>query len=203
MNNDSDWFVLLLGGPSGIGKTTITAQVAQRLSTPWLMVDDLRLALVRSGVQVPDSQLVGTFDAPGGLVTVAELMSPAIEVVIENHVDQRIPIVIEGDGMLPSLFERESVRTRATNGRIRAVFLHEPDENALYANMQSRQVGLYHRAHAQKNFLYGKWLKEEAERRSLPTVAARPWNTLTDRLLAVSGLLPGAQPSDTHQITRN
>jgi 2-phosphoglycerate kinase len=188
VNGAPCWFVLLIGGPSGIGKTTVAAQVAQRLGVPWLMVDDLRLALERSGVPVPDSQLVGTFDAPGGLVTVGELMTPAIEVVIENHVDQRIPVVIEGDGILPSLFERASVRARATEGRIRAVFLYEPDADALYANMQARRVGLFSQAHARKNFLYGKWLRQEAERRGLPTVAARPWHTLVDRILAASGL---------------
>src|SRR5437867_5415951 len=45
----AEWLVLLIGGPCGVGKTTVAAQVAARLGAAWLMVDDLRLALARSG----------------------------------------------------------------------------------------------------------------------------------------------------------
>jgi 2-phosphoglycerate kinase len=185
------WFVLLIGGPSGVGKTTVAAQVARRLDVPWLMVDDLRLALMRCGVPIPDDPRIESFDAPGGLVTVGEAVAPAIEVVIENHVDQRYPVVIEGDGILPSLFERASVRARNTGGRIRAVYLYEPDEDALYANFLARARDGWRddlRAHARKNARYGQWLRREAEQRGLPTVPARPWGTLVDRILAASGL---------------
>ncbi|HEV8638899.1 MAG TPA: AAA family ATPase [Chloroflexota bacterium] len=195
MNDRPDWFVLLIGGPSGVGKTTAAAQVAQRLGAPWLQVDDLRLAMERSGVPVPNADAVGTFDAPGSLVALGELLTPAIEVVIENHVDQRDPVVIEGDGILPSLFDRPSVRARSTNGRTRAVLLYEPDEAALHANMQSRRRGLASRAHARKNVLFGGWLRREAEQRGLPTVPARPWDTLTERILAASGLSDHARPA--------
>src|SRR6266542_3987468 len=193
VNGGSEWFVLLLGGPSGIGKTTIAGQVAQRLGVSWLMVDDLRLALMRSGVAIPDSSPVAAFDASGGLVTVGEAVSPAIEVVIENHVDQRYPVVIEGDGILPSLFERPSVRTRATNGRIRAVFLHEPDEDALYANLLARGADGWRpdlRAYARKSVRFGEWLRREAEQRGLAVVPVRPWDTVVERILVAIGLSP-------------
>jgi 2-phosphoglycerate kinase len=134
----ADWLVLLIGGPSGVGKTTVAPEIARRLGAAWLMVDDLRLALARSGVSIPNADRVGSFDAPGGLLSLGELMTPAIEVVIENHVDGRIPVVIEGDGVLPSLLDRPSVRTRATDGRVRAVFLCESDEEALYASHRAR-----------------------------------------------------------------
>lgn len=187
MDEHQTWQVLLIGGPSGIGKTTLAAQVARRLGVPWLMVDDLRLALQRSGVPVPNADAVETFDGSGGLVALGELMAPSVEVVVENHVDWRIPIVIEGDGILPSFFERPSVRARATNDRVRAVFLTEDDEEALYANFQARQHGLRTLAHAHKNFLFGQWLKREAARHGIPTVAARPRETLADRVLFASG----------------
>lgn len=183
--------MLLIGGPSGIGKTTVAAQVARRLDVPWLMVDDLRLALERSGVAIPDSTRVEGFDAPGGLVAVGEAVAPAIEVVMENHVDQRIPVVIEGDGILPSLFERASVRTRATNGRIRAVYLTEPDADALHANLVARGTDGWRddlRWYARRSAAYGEWLGKEAERRGLPTVPARPWDTLNERILMASDL---------------
>lgn len=189
MNDSSDFFALLIGGPSGIGKSRVAAEVARRLGATWLQVDDLRLALARVGVAVPNADALPTFDEPGGLLALAELMTPAIEVVVENHVDQRNSAVIEGDAILPSLFDRPAVRERTTGGRTRAVFLHEPDEDVLRANMEARRVGLYSRAHARKNFLYGEWLRKEAERRGLSVVPARPWDTLADRILVASGLL--------------
>jgi hypothetical protein len=38
--------------------------------------------------------------------------------VDENHVDCGIRVVIEGDGILPTLLDRPSVRERATGGRV-------------------------------------------------------------------------------------
>jgi 2-phosphoglycerate kinase len=192
--SDAEWFVLLIGGPSGVGKTTIAAQVAGRLDVPWLMVDDLRLALIRSGLPIPDNPRAGAFDSEDGLVAVGEAVAPAIEVVIENHVDQRIPVVIEGDGILPSLFDRDSVRTRAANGRVRAVFMTEPDPQALHANLVKRGADGWRddgddlRWYARRSVRYGEWLTKEAERRGLPTVAVRPWETVVDRILTASGL---------------
>jgi hypothetical protein len=173
---------------------TVAAQVGQRLGVAWSQVHDLRLALQRTCVQIPHSSPVGTFDAPDGLLTVGESLTPAIEVVMERHVDQRSRIVIEGDAVLPSLFERAAVHERATKGCIRAVFLYELDEGALYAGHRIRGRGFTDRAHVRKNVLFGQWLKQEADQRALPTVPARPWTTLADRILAASGLSHHAPP---------
>ena len=187
----AEWFVLLIGGPSGIGKTTVASQVARRLDVPWLMVDDLRLALMRSGLPIPDNPRAEAFDRVDGLVAIGEAVSPAIEVVIENHVDQRIPVVIEGDGILPSLFERDSVRTRAINGRVRMVYLTEPDPDALYANLVARCADTWRddlRWYARRSATFGEWLKAEATRHGFPTVPVRPRESLVDRILSASRL---------------
>jgi 2-phosphoglycerate kinase len=191
----AEWLVLLIGGSSGVGKTTVAPEIARRLGAAWLMVDDLRLALERSGVPIPDSTHVEGVDAPGGLVAAGEAMAPAIEVVIENHVDQRVPVVIEGDGILPSILERPPVRARATGGRVRAVFVRELDPDALHADLLARgrdgwreDLGWY----ARRSVAHGQWLEREAARRGLPTVPARPHDTLADRVLAAAGLAGGA-----------
>jgi 2-phosphoglycerate kinase len=187
----AEWFVLLIGGSSGVGKTTVAPAVARRLGAAWLMIDDLRLALERSGVPIPDSTRVEGIAAPNGLVAVGEAVAPAIDVVIENHVDQRIPVVIEGDGILRSLLERDPVRVRATGGRVRAVFLHEPDPDALLADLVARGADGWREDlawYARRSALHGEWLRAEAARRGLPVVTARPRETLADRILASAGL---------------
>lgn len=119
-------------------------------------------------------------------------MSPAIEAVIENHIDGMAPIVIEGDGILPSLFTCPSVRDRAIEGRVQAVFLVEPEEDELLANMVTRGRGISGRAdvelrtEARAKWLYGQWLASEAYRYSLPVLEPRPWSTLVERVITAS-----------------
>ncbi len=48
-----DWKVLLIGGISGVGKSTVAKRLGLRLELPWLQVDDLRLALQWSRVTLP------------------------------------------------------------------------------------------------------------------------------------------------------
>ena len=48
------WITLLIGGPSGVGKTSVAKQLGRRFETSWLQVDDLRLALQRSRVILPE-----------------------------------------------------------------------------------------------------------------------------------------------------
>jgi 2-phosphoglycerate kinase len=200
-----DWLVLLIGGSSGVGKTAVAEQVAARCGVAWLMVDDLRLALQRSRVRLPErTEALYFFEETPNVrrlpperrrdasIAVGEVMSPAIEVVVENHVDQTIPVVIEGDGILPSLLDRPPVRMRATQGRIRAVFVVEPDEGALLANMRSRERRIAHwseeelQLDARAMWLYGQWLAGEARRCALPVVESRPWATLADRIVEAS-----------------
>ena len=181
MVEPSDWFVFLIGGPSGVGKTTVAHQVAKRLGASWLQVDDLALALVRGGLPIPDADSVPKFDAPGGVLQRARALTPAIEVVIEHHVDLRDRVVIEGDAILPSLLARPSVSVRSD--RIRAVLLYEADETVLLENMESRMRGVFTPAHAHKNVLYGEWLKAEAELNAVPVINSRPRHDLVERII--------------------
>jgi predicted kinase len=48
--------VILVGGASSVGKSTAAAALARGLGWTWLMVDDLRLALERSGLPVPPDE---------------------------------------------------------------------------------------------------------------------------------------------------
>ena len=194
--------MLLLGGASGIGKSTVARRLGQRLGIPWLQVDDFRLALIRSGIPFPDADAVPTFDGPGGLLTHGELLAPAIEVVIENHVDQDNPVILEGDAILPALFERPAVRRNADSGWLRAILLYEPEERAIQENMQARGRALSHAAHARKNWQYSQWLRQEAAQHGLPTLPVRPWDTLDDRILHAARTpltLRHPSPAESHR----
>ena len=123
------------------------------------------------------------------LIAVGQIMSPALEVVIENHVDTAAPIIIEGDSILPSLFARPSIRERARNGQVQAVFLVEPEEDVLIANMMTRNRGIAGRTDSElrtethAKWLYGHWLANEARTYGLPVIEPRPWGTVLERIL--------------------
>lgn len=201
-SHQADWTVLLIGGPSGAGKTILAKQLGLRYGCSWLEVDDLRLALQRSQVVLPEHNEALYFfeETPhiwrmpaehlcDGLIAVGHVMIPALEVVIENHVDTTAPIVIEGDGILPSLFARSSICARAASGRVRVVFLVEPEEDAIFTNMVVRRRGIAERTQADlrteahAKWLYGQWLADEASRYGLPVVEPRPWPTLSERVM--------------------
>ncbi len=194
--------VLLIGGASGVGKTSVAKQLGLRLGRSWLYLDDVRLAFQRSRVTLPEKTEALYFfeETPAvwtlppehlrdGLIGVGQVLSPALEVIIENHVDTAAPVVIEGDAILPSLWSRPSVRDRVSKGRVQVVFLIETEEEAMLTNVLARGRGVGTRpetelwTEARAKWLYGQWLAEEANRFGLPVMEPRPWSTLVARIL--------------------
>ena len=199
------WDVLLIGGVSGAGKTTAAEELGRRLSIPWIGVDDLRLAFQWSRVSLPErtDALYFFLDTPDvwsqppnrlrdGLIDIGELMSPAIEVVVGNHLDNAGPVIIEGDGVLPSIVERPEIRAGIDAGRVRTVFVSEGDVERLYRNYRARPRGPGERpdeelrAEARAKTLFNAWLAEEAGRRHLPVIPSQPFASLPDRILAAA-----------------
>lgn len=196
---DRDWSVLLIGGHSASGKTVVAERIGLSLGIPWMMADDLRLAFQRSRARLPADTDTLYFDKEPGywqrpareqcdaLIAVGEALSPALEVVVENHVDQSAPCVIEGADVLPSLLSRPPVRERRE--AVRAVFLVEPDESAILAAVVERGREFAGRAEPElaeavrARWLFGRWLAREAARHGLPVVEPRPWDTLAERVL--------------------
>lgn len=199
---DFDWLVLLIGGHSAAGKTTAAERIGLSLGVPWLMVDDVRLAFQRADVTLPGGTEALYLDkqphfwrrAPRehceALIEVGSVMSAPLEAIVENHVDQQIPIVIEGDGILPSLLARPSMRERAA--WIRAAFIVEPEESALRTALVARggtwvagRTQAEIQAEANGKWMFGQWLAAEASRHNLAVVEPRPRDTLPERLIEV------------------
>ena len=68
---------------------------------------------------------------------------------------------------------------------MRAVFLYEPEEAQIVRNFLGREPQAGEQSmRARVSYLFGQWLKSEAEKHGIPALEARPWNTLIERIAA-------------------
>ncbi len=199
-----DWKVLLIGGPSGVGKTIAAQHLARSLGISWAQADDFRLVLERETspathpglhffVATPDVWRLTPEKLRDGFIATGQSVSHALEIVVANHVVTNAPIVLEDDGLLPAMAAQRVFAGLDVGNSVRAVFIHEPDENFVFANMHKRGRGFHDREKAEQlvqthaAWLYGQWLADEARRYRLPVLEPRPWETLVERILAVVG----------------
>jgi 2-phosphoglycerate kinase len=147
---ERSWEVLLIGGASGTGKTSVAYRLAHHFAVAITAIDDFQVILER--MTTPEQQPVlhfwRTHPAPGTLTAeeimrqgleVSRAMAPALEAVIGDHLDTKVPIVLEGDFIAPMLAARSSFDGQSNAGRVRAAFLYEPDETQIRDNFSQRE----------------------------------------------------------------
>ena len=181
------WDVLLVGGASGVGKTSISRQLARYFDLPMGEVDDYVVILKQ--MTTPEQQpILHYWDTHAeGMewtaekiveltISVIQVMAPGIEAVIDNHLEGNAPVLLEGDYLLPSLVQHDK--------RVRGVFLYEPDERQIVANYLQREPDEDEQTgRARVSWLLGEWFKTEAEKAGALALTARPWETLLDRIV--------------------
>jgi 2-phosphoglycerate kinase len=194
-----DWSVLLIGGSSGVGKTTLARDIARRTGATLAHSDDYRMALERVVTPVQNPELHAFAHAgPEALEPelavsawrrIAGVVSHALEVVVAHHAFGATPLVIEGDALLPSFAVQSEYAGYAVSGAVRALYLVEPDEAVVRANLQARgrdrrlgPDGL--ERYGRASWLYGCWMAESAFAHGIPVLPARPWEGLAERALA-------------------
>ena len=198
------WKVLLIGGHSGTGKTIVSRRIARRFGVSLAEVDDFRLVLERMTtprqqpelhnllrvVSEPDTSPEAACEA---LVRVGQTISYALEIVVANHVATNTPLILEGDGILPSFAALDVFAGRDAENAVRSVFLIETDEEQLFINAAQRKRGFedlslpLQRHGIRRSWLYGQWLRQEAARFGVNVVASQPWGTLEERIVKAVG----------------
>lgn len=189
------WQVLLLGGPSGTGKTSVSYRLAHHFGVGITEVDDFQVILEK--MTTPAQQPVLHYwqthpEAPQQsaeqmveqLIATGKVMQPALEAVIVNHLESQAPIILEGDFILPALIATTAFSEGAYAGQVKALFLIEESEEQLRQNFLQREPeeGIQEKR-ARVSWLYGQWLKRVAERVGALALPARPWDDVFERIV--------------------
>lgn len=146
--------VIVILGVSGSGKSTLSRQLAHEVGSTWMQSDDLRIAFHAADVTFSSGPPKPLYDSvpfdefirqsPNVLrkrmINVAAALQPAVQVVVENHVLQSWPMVIEGDSIHPDLIRDPRIKKWVDDGQVAFCCLAPASEDALRDIMLKRNA---------------------------------------------------------------
>jgi hypothetical protein len=180
--------VYLLGGSSSVGKTTAATVIAERLGAVHLELDSIARASTDPRVRRFDGGGDDLWRLPAThicdlLVDKGDALAASLHALIGRCLDGDSVTLVEGEGIHPDL------ASHYPGDLVRFGCVVEPEEAVLFQTLAGRSArfralpqDLQHTV-AGTNWLYGRWLRQQAEAFGQPWVAARPWPTLPERLI--------------------
>ncbi len=184
-----DWCVFLIGGASGSGKSCISYPLAKMYGVNLIEVDDFQeflFSMTKPEEQPeihywdthPDWKNEGVEATKQQLINVGKALKVGLEAVVKNHIGTNMPVIIEGDFILPELC--------ASFGgpEVRSIFIHEPSRDQILNNYQAREPESGPQNYrADVTHCYGEWLKSECTKYGIPVIESRPWLTVIERII--------------------
>lgn len=184
--------LVLIGGPSGVGKSRLAHQVALITQSSVAQIDDMQGALE---TLVPEDRLPEFYDHRNAyrrtkrpeviaeaIWNISTFFGPAIERAIDNRIESGTSTVFEGDFIAPELAAK--VRSKG----VKSIFLID-DESSFRANFLERE-GDEQPFRASISSLHSERIRTSCTELGLPLVEARPFETLAVRacsLLEIEG----------------
>jgi len=188
MNNRRNWTVLLIGGASGTGKSTLAYEIAKFFKVNVLEVDDIEKIIKATSPKelFPflnywdtgiDWENIGVDGNINWLINVSKEIIPALKAIVQRHIEDNVPIIIEGDFINPEY------TNSFNNNCVRNIFVIENDQNQIIQNYFQREGGELQNYRAKISVEYGKWIKNECEKMEIQCFEPRPWNTQLERII--------------------
>lgn len=188
MNMDRNWTVLLIGGASGTGKSSIAYEIASFYGVNVLEVDDVHLSVEavttkerfpaihywNTGVNWKDIGVDGNVQ---WLIDVSREMIPVLKALVNRHIEDKLPIIIEGDFIDPEFTKSFE------NPEVKSIFVNETDKSQIIQNYLSREGGELQHYRAEISIAYGQWIADTCKQKGINLIAARPWDTALVRAL--------------------
>ena len=186
--HNKNWTVLFIGGASGTGKSTLAYKLAKYYGANVLEVDDIGQALKVSttnkifpyihywstGINWMDIGVEGNLN---WLINVSKEMFPAIKAIIDRHLEDNVPVIIEGDFIYPEF------TLSFNNTEVKSIFVIESDKNQIIQNYFVREGGELQNYRAEISIEYGKWLRNECIKMGIKFIESRPWNNILERAI--------------------
>ncbi|MFF0294558.1 AAA family ATPase [Kitasatospora sp. NPDC004614] len=190
------WDILLIGGASGVGKSTAAAHLAAARGAFTVEFDDVVAALQSTTTPAthpalhhfaahPDPEELGADRLLELQIATAHALDDAALGVVRNRLSVDVPAIVEGDYLTPRAAQRAATEATAHHRRLRTVFLHEGDPARIGANYARREPDHGPQPlRAQVSADYSHWLATQARAHHLPVVDCHPYDTLPHRLAA-------------------
>ncbi len=188
MNKDRNWTVLFVGGASGTGKSSIAYEIARFYGVNVLEVDDIHLSVktVTAKESFPavhywdtgvDWKDIGVGGNVNWLIDVSKEMIPILKELVNRHIEDNVPIIIEGDFIYPEF------TISFDNPEVKSIFVNEPDINQIMQNYLLREGGELQRYRAEISIAYGKWIADTCNEKDIRLLDSRPWDTVLTRAI--------------------
>ena len=188
MNNNRNWTVLFIGGASGTGKSSIAYEIARYYGVNVLEVDDVYLSVetVTTKESFPAIHYwntgvswknVGVDSNVNWLIDVSKELIPVLKELVNRHIEDKLPIIIEGDFIYPEFTKSFE------NPEVKSIFVNETDINQILQNYLSREGGDLQHYRAEICIAYGKWLAHSCNQSGIKVIDSRPWDTILTRVL--------------------
>lgn len=188
MNSDRNWTVLFIGGASGTGKSSIAYEIGRFYGVNVLEVDDVCLSVEMvttkenfpaihywdSGVNWKD---VGVDCNVNWLIDVSKEMIPVLKGLVKRHIEDKLPIIIEGDFINPEFIKSFEIP------EVKSIFVQESDKNQVLQNYLSREGGNLQHYRTEISIAYGKWITDTCNQNGIKVIESRPWDTVLMRVI--------------------
>lgn len=184
--------ILLIGGASGTGKSSLAYLLGTHYRMNVLEIDDIFLTVKEASTAVDFPAVHGRDTGCSSAVfsmeedlewlsAVSRELTPVLRKLIERHLEDGVDAIIEGDFLDPLLCASLS------GPRVESIFVAETDPIQIARNYLCREGGELQTSRAEVSAAYELRLLEKCRQLGLKTLPARPWDTLLDRAVKLLG----------------
>ena len=188
MDHNRNWTVLFVGGASGTGKSSIAYKIAKFYGVNVLEVDDIHLSVetVTTKESFPaihywDGGLnwkdIGVDGNVNWLIEVSNEISPVLKAIVNRHIEDKLPVIIEGDFINPEFVKSFECP------EVKSIFVNETDVDQIVQNYLVREGGDLQHYRAKISIAYGKWIVDTCNKYGLRVIESRPWDTVLERAI--------------------
>ena len=188
-NRDRHWTVLLIGGASGTGKSSLAYRIADLCAISVLEVDDVFQAVKAvtakeilpamhywsDGINWTD---IGVSGNVNWLINAGKEMAPALKAIVDRHIEDKVPVIIEGDFICPEF------AMSFDHPEVKSLFVTEPDREQLLQNFFAREGGDLQHFRADVSAAHGDWISETCRKLGIELIESRPWDTVLHRAVS-------------------